>query len=152
MPSFHDSQISPYSPQQLYDLVVDIEKYPEFLPWCRAARIVKREENRLEAELVISFKSITESYVSEVTLYPVSDENPSPKVNVHMLRGPFEYLENKWKFSPEDGGTRIDFLVDFRFRSRMLDMLVGSLFGKASAKMAQAFKTRAEQLYGNSAK
>ncbi len=148
MPSFHDSQISPYSPEQLYNLVVDIEKYPEFLPWCRAARIIKRDGNKLEAELVISFKSITESYVSEVTLYPITPENPEPKVNVHMIRGPFEYLENKWKFSPEDGGTRIDFLVDFRFRSKMLELIVGSLFGKAASKMAQAFKTRAEALYG----
>lgn len=149
MPFHSDQQHSPYTPEQLFDMVADIEKYPEFLPWCRAARIVRREANRLEAELVISFKNFTESYVSEVVLKrPDSASHNGGEIKVSMLQGPFEYLTNLWRFVPEAGGTRIDFEVDFKFRSRMLDMLVGGLFGKATSKMSQAFKTRAEYLYG----
>lgn len=142
MPIHIEQQFSPYSPQQLFDLVADVEKYPEFLPWCRAARILERKENEFLGELIISFAHFSESYVSRVTL------SAPNTIQVKMVRGPFEYLTNSWKFTPENGGTRIDFSLDFKFRSRILEKLIGSLFSKATQKMVGAFKARADTMYG----
>ncbi len=142
MPSHTEQQLSPYSPQQLFDLVADIEKYPVFLPWCRAARILERGNNEFLGELVISFAHITESYTSRVTI------NEPHSIDVVMVKGPFEYLTNKWKFTPTENGTRIDLALDFKFRSRLLEKLIGSLFAKATHKMAGSFKKRADELYG----
>lgn len=143
MPAHHETQFSPYAPQQIFALVADVEKYPEFLPWCRAARVVERGEGEFLGELVVSFAHMTESYVSRVRLTPYS------AIDVVMVRGPFAHLINRWAFSETDGGgTRIDFSLDFQFRSRLLEKLIGSLFSKATAKMAVAFKERADALYG----
>lgn len=142
MPRHTEQQLSPYSPQQLFDLVADIEKYPEFLPWCRAARILERKDNEFLGELIISFAHITESYTSRVTL------SAPHSIDVVMVKGPFEHLTNQWKFTLIENGTLIDFTLDFKFRSRILEKLIGSLFGKATSKMAGAFKKRAEELYG----
>lgn len=144
MPSHTETQFSPYAPQQIFDLVADIERYPEFLPWCRAARILERGENSCLAELLISFKHLTEHYTSRVTF------SPSHAVEVEMVAGPFHHLINRWKFTPEGQGTRIDFFIDFQFRSKLLEKLIGGMFTKAANKMAGAFKERANQLYGNS--
>lgn len=141
MPIHTEQQFSPYSPQQLFDLVADVEKYPEFLPWCRAARILERKDGEFLGELVISFAHFSESYVSRVVL------DPPHGIEVTMVRGPFEHLSNSWKFTPENGGTRIDFSLDFKFRSRVLEKLIGGLFSKATAKMVSAFKARADVLY-----
>lgn len=143
MPSHTEQQFLPYTPQQLFDLVVDIEKYPEFLPWCRAARILERKEKEFLGELIISFPPITESYTSRVTL------SEPHSIDVVMVKGPFEYLTNQWKFTPTETGTRIDFSLDFKFRSRILEKLIGSLFSKATNKMVGAFKKRAQELYGS---
>lgn len=148
MKNYHDTQHSPYTPRQLYDLVLDIERYPEFLPWCRAARVLERQEGRLLGELVISFKHITEGYVSEVTFTPPEGEKEG-KIDVKLVRGPFKHLENHWVFIPkEEGGTEIRLHLAFQFRSRLLDSLIGMLFGKATVKMAEAFKNRADTLFG----
>lgn len=148
MQEYRDTQISPYSPQDLYALVLDIERYPEFLPWCRAARILERDEHRMLGELVISFKHITESYVSEITFNPPVGTR-SGAIDVRLVRGPFKFLENHWTFTPNAaGGTEITLHLAFQFRSRLLDSLIGMLFGKATAKMAAAFKDRADALYG----
>lgn len=146
MPRHTEQQLSPYSPRQLFDLVADIEKYPEFLPWCRAARILDRKENEFLGELIISFAHITESYTSRVTLTEPTENGGS--IDVAMVKGPFEHLTNQWKFTPTENGTIIDFTLDFKFRSRILEKLIGSLFAKATSKMAGAFKKRAEELYG----
>lgn len=151
MPHHSEVPISPYSTEKLFALVADIERYPEFLPWCRAARIVKREKNLLLAELVISFQHLTESYTSEVTLHPPEHPGAEAAIEAKMVEGPFEYLTNHWKFIPTSaGGTRIELELDFQFRSRMLNMLIGSMFDKAVARMAEAFKKRADDLYGSS--
>ncbi|MDE3037408.1 MAG: type II toxin-antitoxin system RatA family toxin [Pseudomonadota bacterium] len=142
MTSHTEQQISPYSPQQLFDLVADVERYPEFLPWCRAARVLEHKDGEILAELVISFAHLTERYTSRVTL------SPPDAIDAAMIKGPFTHLENRWRFTPEGGGTRIDFFLDFRFRSKLLEKLIGGLFGKAAAKMTGAFKTRADELYG----
>ena len=147
MPQHTEQQFSPYTPQQLFDLVADIEKYPEFLPWCRAARILERKENEFIGELVISFAHITESYISRVVLTPPQNGNAG-SIDVTMIKGPFEYLTNHWKFTPTANGTQIDFSLDFKFRLSILEKLIGHLFNKAATKMVAAFKQRAKQLYG----
>ena len=143
MPSHAEQQFSPYSPQQLFDMVADVEKYPHFLPWCRAARVMERKDNEFLGELIISFAHITESYTSKVTLNPEAGI-----IDVAMVKGLFEYLTNHWKFTASEGGTIIDFALDFKFRSKILEKLIGGLFGKATAKMVDAFNKRAADLYG----
>ena len=149
MHNYQDNCNSPYSSQQLFNLVIDIEKYPSFLPWCRASRILEKRDNLIIAELVISFKHITESYVSEVTFTQPDSKDDIGVINVKMIRGPFSHLENHWKFTPlAEGGSEISLQLSFKFRSKILDTIIGMLFGKASAKMVNAFKERADALYG----
>lgn len=145
MPSHKEAFFSPYQPAQLFALVADVAQYPEFLPWCRAARILERGDGWFTAELVISFKHITEQYVSRVELSPGDAESG---IHVAMVSGPFEHLHNRWHFCARDGGTEIDFEVDFKFRSRLLNGIIGPLFQKASEKMGNAFRSRADALYG----
>jgi coenzyme Q-binding protein COQ10 len=146
MPTHAEKRVLPYTPEQMYDLVADIEKYPEFLPWCLAARIRKREGNVVYADLIIGFKMIRERFTSRVEL------NPPDRINVAYSEGPFSYLNNHWIFSPtETGGCLIDFYVDFEFRSKMLQKIIGVLFNEAVRRMVAAFETRARQLYGDGA-
>lgn len=142
MPSHTEQQVLPYTPEQVFALVADIERYPEFLPWCRAARIVGRGEGECLAELVISFNHMTEKYTSRVVFTPPS------AIDVAMVKGPFSHLINRWHFAPEDGGTRVDFFLDFKFRSFLLEKMLGSMFEKATAHMIEAFRNRADRLYG----
>lgn len=142
MPAHTEQKILPYSAEQLFDLVADIEKYPEFLPWCRAARILEKREGECTAQLVIAFHHMTEKYTSRVTL-----DRPGA-IDVVMIEGPFDHLTNQWRFTPQTGGTQVDFAIDFRFRSRLLEKLIGGMFEKATAHMILAFKGRAEALYG----
>jgi coenzyme Q-binding protein COQ10 len=142
-----DRQLLPYSTRQLFDLVADIERYPEFIPWCRAARVISREGDTLLGELVVSFSHVTESYTSRVVLNPPEGDHTPCSIEARMVEGPFEHLVNHWDFTPEGARTRIDFLLDFKFRSKMLDMLMGGVFGKAAGKMADAFRKRADALY-----
>lgn len=144
MPTHAEKRVLPYTPEQMYDLVADIEKYPEFLPWCLAARIRKREGNVVYADLIIGFKMIRERFTSRVELHPPD------RINVAYSEGPFSYLNNHWIFSPtETGGCLIDFYVDFEFRSKMLQKIIGVLFNEAVRRMVAAFETRARQLYGD---
>ena len=149
MPTHSEQQFSPYSAEQLFVLVADVQRYPEFIPWCRAARVLQRDGNWIIAELVIHFKGFTEQYTSRVTLSPPVGGHLPGRIDVELVSGPFEHLRNHWIFTPrESGGATIDFFLDFRFRSRILDKLVSGLFLKANAKMVQAFRTRADALYG----
>src|SRR5580693_4958927 len=100
MHHYSDKQQSPYSTQQIFDLVMDIERYPEFLPWCRAARVLERKDGHLTAELVVSFKHISESYVSEVTHSRPASPQDSGSIEAHLIRGPFKHLSNHWTFTP----------------------------------------------------
>ncbi len=144
MHSHRETQHSPYTPEQLFALVSDVERYPEFIPWCRAARILERGEGQFLGELMISFANISESYVSRVTLTPHS------AIDVSLVRGPFKKLSNHWRFTAKPGGgTQIDFSLEFEFRSRLLETLIGALFSRATAKMVAAFSTRADALYGS---
>ena len=143
MPTHAEKRTLPYRPDQLFDLVAEIERYAEFLPWCRAARIRKREGDVIFADLVIGWKMIRESFTSRVTL-----KRPG-RIDVSYHEGPFKYLNNHWTFEPlPDGGCRIDFYVDFEFRSRVLQKLIGVLFNEAVRRMVHAFEERARALYG----
>ena len=143
MPGHTEMQLLPYRPEQLFDLVADVEKYPEFLPWCRAARVFDRKEGEFMGELVISFAHLTESYVSRVVL------QPHRAIDVTMVRGPFLHLTNRWRFTPVGEGTQVEFFLDFQFRSRLLEKIIGPLFAKATARMVSAFKARADALYAS---
>ncbi len=152
MPAHAEQQIMPYTTQQLFDLVADIERYPDFLPWCRAARIIERGEDELLGELVIAFHHLSENYTSRVTMKRPATSDEAGAIDVVMVKGPFEYLVNRWRFTPtvtKDGkeGSEIDFFLDFKFRSHILEKIMGGLFGKATAKMVSAFKTRADAMY-----
>ncbi|MEO1090972.1 MAG: type II toxin-antitoxin system RatA family toxin [Pseudomonadota bacterium] len=144
MPTHAEKRHLPYTPAQLYDLVAGVEKYPEFLPWCKAARITKREGNLFYADLIIAFKVYRERFTSKVTLHPQTQE-----VDVEYIDGPFRYLNNHWAFrEAEDGGCLVDFYVDFELKSRVLQKLIGLLFNEAVRRMVAAFEARAIALYG----
>lgn len=145
MPTHAEKRTLRYSPEQMFQLVADVHRYPEFLPWCVGARIVSREDNRLVADLTIGFKLFRETFRSEVTL-----ERPH-QVQVRYLNGPFRYLNNTWKFRAVEAGTEVDFFVDFEFRSRLLQAVIGTVFNEAVRLMVRAFERRAAQLYGRTA-
>jgi coenzyme Q-binding protein COQ10 len=142
MPTHAEKRHLPYTPTQLFDLVSDIERYPEFLPWCVGARIRQRDGNMLIADLMIGFKMVRERFTSKVTL-------GAHRIDVTYTQGPFKYLNNHWIFeAAADGGTNIDFYVDFEFRSKVLRALIGALFNEAVWLMVSSFEKRARTLYG----
>ena len=142
MPTHAEKRILRYTPEQLFDMVADVRRYPEFLPWCVGARIVSRTEKEVVADLTIGFKMFRESFRSQVTL-----DRPE-HINVRYLNGPFRYLNNQWRFLPHPDGTEVRFFVDFEFRSRMLQMVIGTVFEQAVRLMVRAFERRAMVLYG----
>ena len=143
MPTHAERRKLPYSDEQLFDLVADVERYPEFLPWCLGARVRERRDNVITADLLIGFKMVRERFTSRVEL-----DRPG-RIHVSYAEGPFRYLNNHWQFIPQDDGCcLIDFYVDFEFRSRMLQKIIGVLFNEAVKRMVGAFETRARQLYG----
>ena len=143
MPTHAEKRRLPYAPTQLYDLVADVGRYPEFLPWCKAARITRREGTVFYADLIVAFKMFREQFSSKVTLHPKSG------VDVEYIEGPFRYLNNHWRFLDDgEGGCIVDFYVDFEFRSRVLQKLIGLLFNEAVQRMVGAFEARAHELYG----
>lgn len=149
MHRYTETRVLPYTPQQLFALVVDIERYPQFLPWCRAARVVSRQKDSFLGELIISFSHLTERYTSRVTpTAPVG--NNEGRIEVALVDGPFKYLNNHWRFVPHAQGCEIHLDLDFAFKSTLLDTLIGSMFGRACEKMIGAFTARADALYSAS--
>jgi coenzyme Q-binding protein COQ10 len=145
MPTHAEKRVVPYTPEQMFDLVAQIDRYPEFLPWCVAARIRSRQGNELVADLVIGFKMFRERYTSRVAL------ERSQRIHVSYIEGPLKHLTNHWVFEPHpSGGTEIDFYVDFEFHSKVLQTLIGSLFHEAMRRIVAAFEQRAQRLYGTS--
>lgn len=139
---------SSFSTKQLFLLVKDIEKYPEFLPWCSAARVDNVGDNELRAELVIKFSMIRENYVSKVIFSSPESENDDCFVDVEAIEGPFKYLKNSWKFEPDENGrTKITFSISFEFQSKLLQKMIGSMFEDALKKMLKCFEDRAEEIY-----
>jgi coenzyme Q-binding protein COQ10 len=143
MAKYAEQRLLPYTPEQLFDLVADIERYPDFLPWCVGARIRARDGNQVKADLAIGFKMYRERFTSVVQL------EPPGRIHVAYSDGPFRYLENHWKFDAgPNGGCIVDFYVDFEFKSRMLQRVIEVLFNEAVRRMVAAFESRARQLYG----
>ena len=153
MPKHHETRLLPYRPEQMYDLVADVARYPEFLPWCAAARIRSRtpqgEAEVIEADLVISFKVFRERFGSRVTLWP-----GEMRIDTEYLDGPFRYLRSGWQFrpapDPQSGGCEVEFHVDFEFRNPILQGVIGIVFNEAMQRIVRAFEQRAAVLYGAS--
>jgi coenzyme Q-binding protein COQ10 len=142
MPTFKDRIAVGYVPEQLFDLVADVDKYPQFLPWCTGAHVRSRTETALVADLTIGFGPFRESFTSRVTL-----ERPR-RIRVTYENGPFRYLNNQWLFTGTDAGTQVDFWVDFEFRNRLLQRAIGVVFSEAVKRMVSAFLKRARDTYG----
>ncbi len=149
MPIHSETRHLPHSAQQMYDLVADVARYPEFLPWCAAARVheVTRDGERevIEADLVISFKVFRERFGSRVTLWP-----QALKVDTEYLDGPFKHMQSTWAFTPaDDGGCEVHFFVDFEFRNVILQKIIGLVFNEAMQRIVRSFEARAVALYGS---
>lgn len=142
MPKHKEERFLPYTPEQIFDLVIDIDRYPEFLPWCVGARINRRDGDVLHAEVMVGFKMLRERFSSKVTL-----TRPG-RIDVEYIDGPFRYLRNQWVFEERDGGCLVDFFIDFEFRSRLLRRLMQPLFYEAVRRMVTSFEGRARMLYG----
>ena len=138
-----------YLPHQLYELVADVARYPEFLPWCHAARIRRHESPTVEiAELAIGFGPFHEKFVSRVVRAP--DDQGGPHIDTTGIEGPFRLLKSRWVFQPHAEGTLVDFELEFDFRSLILQKTVQLLFAEAVRRMVSAFEARAQKLYGRS--
>ncbi len=147
MPRHHETRVLPYSARQMYDLVADVARYPEFLPWTAAARIRSVEERGdhsvMLADLVISFKVFRERFGSRVTLWPEKGQ-----IDTAYLDGPFSHMESRWRFRDAEGGCEVSFDVDFEFRNRLLQGAAGLFFNEAMQRVVRAFERRARELYG----
>lgn len=142
MPKHTEQKLLPYSQTQLFALVSDVGRYPEFLPWCVGTRIYNRRAARFDADVIIGFKMFREKFTSRVTL----EENAA--VNVDYITGPMKRLYNHWRFLPHEAGCLVDFEVDLEFDNRMLEQMIGKVFTEATERMIGAFETRAHALYG----
>lgn len=150
MPTHTEKRVMPYSARQMFELVADVAKYPQFLPWNSAARIRARrpgpepDSEILEADLVISFKVFRERFGSRVTLFPAIN-----RVGTEYLDGPFKYLRSWWQFRDRpEGGCDVDFFVDFEFKNAILQGVIGVVFDQAMKRIVKAFEDRAQTLYG----
>ncbi|MDF2373911.1 MAG: type II toxin-antitoxin system RatA family toxin [Rhizobiaceae bacterium] len=148
MPKFNTTRIVAHGPDQMFALVADIEKYPEFLPLCEDLKIRSRKERGdvvlLIADMTIGYKAIRETFTSQVLLKPTESI-----IDVKYLDGPFRYLNNRWRFSEQpDGGCTVSFFIDYEFKSRMLGIVMGTMFDRAFRMFAEAFEKRADMIYG----
>lgn len=137
-----ETRLFPYGPAQVFDIVADVRRYPEFLPWCVGARVVHRDRDVFDAEVLVGFRFIRERYSSRVKL-----ARPD-MIDVTYTSGPFRHLVNTWRLKAVPEGCQVDFFIEFEFRSPMLQRLIGALFHEAVRKMVAAFESRARQLYG----
>ena len=143
MPRHTETRNLPYTPDQIFDLVADVKRYGEFLPWVAATRIRSDSDTLMIADLVVGFKSLKETFASRVK------KHRPTQIEVDYIEGPLKYLHNSWNFRPDGkGGTDIDFCVDFAFKSRIFEALAGQMFDRALRRMIGAFETRAHELYG----
>ena len=142
MPRHSETRHLPYTPEQLFDLVADVARYDEFLPWVVAVRVRSSSEQETVADLVVGFNAFKERFTSRVV-----KERPA-RICVDYVDGPLKYLHNEWKFERAEGGTNVGFSVDFAFKSRLFESLAGAMFDRALRRMITAFEQRAAALYG----
>jgi coenzyme Q-binding protein COQ10 len=150
LPAFRDERRVRHNAIQMFDLVADVELYPEFVPLCKALKVRSRRaeadgRETLVADMTVGYKLIRETFTSRVTL-----DKPNLKVRVEYIDGPFSRLENIWTFKDEaeGDGSRVNFFIDYEFKSRTLGALMGSMFDAAFRKFAGAFERRADEVYG----
>ena len=152
MPRFSNKRRVLHRAEQMFDLVADVERYPEFVPLCHSLKIRQRRKNADEtetvvAEMTVSFKLVKETFASEVTL-----DRPNLKILVRYLRGPFSNMENRWTFEPKgDEACDVGFFIAYEFKSRMLATLMGAMFDAAFTRFSAAFEKRADMVYGKRA-
>jgi coenzyme Q-binding protein COQ10 len=153
MPQFSSKRRVPHRASEMFDLVADVERYPEFVPFCHALKIRQRTPRPDGTEIVVcdmtvSFKLVKETFTSEATL-----DRPNLKIGVRYLRGPFSNMENRWTFEPRgqeksEDGCDVGFFLAYEFKSRMLAMLMGAMFDAAFSRFSAAFEKRADVIYG----
>jgi coenzyme Q-binding protein COQ10 len=151
MPEFNTRKRVAFSARQMYELVADVERYPEFLPLCEGLEIKSRQVSRdgelLIAEMRVGYGAVKERFTSRVQLMPAG-----PTVRADYVDGPFRHLENRWTFRDVTDGCDVDFFISYEFKSAILGMLVGSVFDHAFRKFTTAFEERAYRVYGSPAK
>jgi coenzyme Q-binding protein COQ10 len=139
--SHHETRLVPYPAELMYAVVSDVEKYPQFLPWVVALRVLSQRENGLTAEMAVGYGGLRERYTSDVQLDP-----EARTIDVVEINGPFKTLENHWRFTPKDDGCEVEFSIAFEFNNRLLHGVAGHAFEKVLLKMADAFEARAAAL------
>jgi coenzyme Q-binding protein COQ10 len=145
MPRHSETKHLPYSPEQLFELVADVARYDEFLPWVTAVRVRSNSDSEMLADLIVGFNAFKERFTSKVT------KHRPDRICVDYVEGPLKYLKNEWRFErADDGGTNLFFSVDFAFKSRLFETLAGAMFDRALRRMTGAFEQRAAALYGSS--
>ena len=140
-----EKRVLHHTPENLFNLVSDVNKYPEFLPWCLGARVKKVIKNKFDADLIIGFKIYKEIYSSQILLDP-----NNYKITVNYKDGPFDFLYNYWIFKENRVGCEVEFMVEFKFKSNFLQTIMESLFTEAVKRMVKAFEKRADNLYNSS--
>lgn len=144
MPRHSETRELPYTPEQMFDLVADVARYAEFLPWVIATRVRRDSDTEMTADMIVGFKALRETFTSKV-----QKQRPQ-HITVDYIDGPLKYLRNDWRFERlASGGCRVEFCVDFAFRNRVFESLAGQFFDKALRRMTGAFEARADQLYGS---
>ncbi|HEX4272375.1 MAG TPA: type II toxin-antitoxin system RatA family toxin [Rhizomicrobium sp.] len=141
MISHRETRVVAFPAALMYAVVSDVEKYPEFLPWVVALRVLSRRDNGLTAEMAVGYGALRERYTSDVALDPVQH-----RIDVVQTKGPFKTLENHWRFTPKGEGCEVEFAIAFQFRSQLLHGVAGHAFEKVMLKMADAFEARAAAL------
>ncbi len=146
MPQFETRRSVAHSPEKMFDLVADVERYPEFLPLCEALTVRSRKERDgkelLVADMTVGYKAIRETFTTQVLLNPAEN-----LIDVKYIDGPFKYLTNVWRFDPAESGCEVHFFIDYEFKSRILGALMGSMFDRAFRMFAEAFEMRADKIY-----
>lgn len=147
MPSFESRRQVPFTTREMFNLVADVERYPEFLPLCEGLRVLSHngegDQRTLVAAMDVGYKGIRETFTSRVVL-----DRTVPSVRTDLVQGPFNRLINKWDFAETPGGCKVTFFIDYEFKSMILQVLVGSVFEQAFGRFAEAFEERAHAIYG----
>jgi coenzyme Q-binding protein COQ10 len=144
--SHRETRSVPYPAALMYAVVADVEKYPEFLPWVLALRIVSRQPTGMTAEMVVGYSGLRERYTSEVTLDPAAWQIDAVQVPNGRIGGPFRRLENHWRFTPQDDHCEVEFSILFEFKNPLLHKVAGLAFEGVLLKMADAFEARAKAI------
>ena len=145
MPGHREKRFLPYTAEQMFDLVADVGRYAEFLPWVTAVRVRSAGEHEMIADLIVGFRSLRERFTSRV------GKDRAKRITVDYVDGPLKFLRNEWQFEPAPGGCTIDFNVEFAFKNRVFEAIAGQMFDAALRKMINAFETRADLLYASPA-